>query len=198
MEVPVSTGMTLAEYLEYDDGTENRYELVDGELVVMPPEHIGNQDIASVLFACFLKKGFPPHLLNIGAEVATIGSRATTRLPDFLVMGEELKAALKLTQRSTITPDMPPPELVVEVVSPGKENRERDYRYKRSEYAARRIEEYWIVDPQVQQVTILGLVSGLYEGRVYTGGQSLISPKFGRLGLTAEQLLDGELPQTTD
>ncbi|WP_367889252.1 Uma2 family endonuclease [Leptolyngbya iicbica] len=42
---------------------------------------------------------------------------------------------------------MPAPLLVVEVVSPGKVNEDRDYRYKRSEYATRGIGEYWIIDP---------------------------------------------------
>ncbi len=30
--------LTLEEYLAYDDSTDNRYELVDGRLVTMPPE----------------------------------------------------------------------------------------------------------------------------------------------------------------
>lgn len=30
--------LTLEAYLAYDDGTDTRYELVDGELIVMPPE----------------------------------------------------------------------------------------------------------------------------------------------------------------
>ncbi len=30
--------LTFEEYLTYDDGTDTRYELVDGELVEMPPE----------------------------------------------------------------------------------------------------------------------------------------------------------------
>ncbi|MBD1859321.1 MULTISPECIES: Uma2 family endonuclease, partial [Leptolyngbya] len=29
---------TIEEYLDYDDGTDTRYELVDGELIEMPPE----------------------------------------------------------------------------------------------------------------------------------------------------------------
>lgn len=62
---------------------------------------------------------------------------------------------------------MPPPLLVVEVVSPGQEN--RDYRYKRSEYAARGIAEYWIVDPMQQRVMVLEWVEGLYEEKVYEG-----------------------------
>ncbi|MEM6448562.1 MAG: Uma2 family endonuclease, partial [Cyanobacteria bacterium P01_D01_bin.123] len=151
--------MTLAEYLNYDGDTDTRYELVDGELVVMPPESELNQRIASLLFALFLKRGIPFDLINIGVEIVTSGSRATTRVPDLAIFTEELMAAYRGASRATITLDMPPPQLVVEVVSPGPENRDRDYRYKRSEYAARGIVEYWIVDPQQQKVTVLELVS---------------------------------------
>ena len=35
--------MTLEEYLNYDDGTDTIYELVNGELVSMPPESNLNQ-----------------------------------------------------------------------------------------------------------------------------------------------------------
>ncbi|AFY31467.1 hypothetical protein Cal7507_0989 [Calothrix sp. PCC 7507] len=45
---------------------------------------------------------------------------------------EELFTAIA-SKCATITPDMPYPALVVEVVSPGKVNEDRDYRYKRSE-----------------------------------------------------------------
>ena len=30
--------MTLEDYLNYDDGTDTSYELVDGKLIAMPPE----------------------------------------------------------------------------------------------------------------------------------------------------------------
>jgi Uma2 family endonuclease len=85
--------------------------------------------------------------------------------------------------------DMPPPLLVVEVVSPRQEN--RDYRYKRSEYAARWIPEYWIVDPIQQRVTVLEWVEGLYEEQVFTGDRPIASPVLGVLELTAERLLQG-------
>jgi Uma2 family endonuclease len=78
---------------------------------------------------------------------------------------------------------------VVEVVSPEKEGMDRDYRYKRSEYAARGIDEYWIVDPVQQVVTVLILVSGLYEAREFSGGDRLSSPMFPELNLTASQIL---------
>jgi Uma2 family endonuclease len=85
---------------------------------------------------------------------------------------------------------MPPPALVVEVVSPGKINEDRDYRYKRSEYAARGIAEYWIVDPQIDRVTVLTLVEGLYEETVFAGNTAIASVTFPQLQLTAAQVLN--------
>jgi Uma2 family endonuclease len=52
-------------------------------------------------------------------------------------------------------------DLVMEVVS--AEGRERDLETKRQEYAQAGIPEYWIVDPQLERITVLAL-----EGAVYT------------------------------
>jgi len=46
---------TLDQYLAYEDGTEHRYELVDGDLVEMPPETDHNNLISLYLFSEFLK-----------------------------------------------------------------------------------------------------------------------------------------------
>jgi Uma2 family endonuclease len=184
-----SLKMTLEEYLNYDDETGNRYELVNGELVIMPPESELNRRIATFLFAYFLQQGIPPYRLTMKTEVVVSGSRATTRLPDLMVLSEELAIALEGASRSTVMIDMPPPMLVVEVVSPNQEN--RDYRYKHSEYAARGIAEYWIVDPMQKRVTVLEWVEGLYEEKVYPEGSLIASPLLGRLELTTAQLLEG-------
>jgi Uma2 family endonuclease len=82
---------------------------------------------------------------------------------------------------------MPPPLLVIEVVSPDEPA--RDYRHKRSEYAVRGIPEYWIVDPIQQKVAILTLVEGFYDETVFEGDTPLISPTFPSLNLTANQTL---------
>jgi Uma2 family endonuclease len=79
---------------------------------------------------------------------------------------------------------------VVEVVSPKQEN--RDYRYKRSEYAARGIGEYWIVDPIQGKVTVLEWVEGLYEEQVYTGDNLIVSPLLGDLDLRVDRVLHGK------
>jgi Uma2 family endonuclease len=181
--------MTLEEYLNYDDGTDTRYELVNGELVAMPSESDLNQRIAMLLLAYLLRNGIPHYCLRIGLEIAVSGTLATVRLPDLVVLSEAAAAALEGASRSLITHDLPPPRLVIEVVSPNQEN--RDYRHKRSEYAARGIREYWIVDPIQQQITVLTWVDGLYEDKIYRGSDRLVSPELGTIELTAEQLLNG-------
>lgn len=184
-----SQKMTLENYLNYDDGTDTQYELVNGELLVMPPESELNRRIATFLFSYFLQQGIPSYRLTMKTEIVVSGSRGTTRLPDLMILSEELATALEGANRSTITIDMPPPLLVVEVVSPGKENADRDYRYKRSEYAARGIAEYWIVDPVQGRVTVLEWVEGLYEEKAFQG--QIVSGLLGVLKLTTEQVLQG-------
>jgi Uma2 family endonuclease len=185
----VAKKMTLKEFLAYDDGTDNLYELENGELISMPAESDVNQRIASFLFAFFLSLGIPSYRLRIGTEIAVSGSRVSVRIPDLLVLSEELAAEMNGATRSIVLMDMPPPLLAVEVVSPKQEN--RDYRYKRTEYAARGIAEYWIVDPIERRVTVLEWVEGLYEEQVFTGNNLIVSTVLGDLELTVDRVLQG-------
>jgi len=186
----VTKKLTLEEYLAYDDGTDTKYELVDGELVEMPPESDKNNLISLYLLSEFLK--FVPIQLirHKDTEIVVTGNRTRVRLPDLMILTEELFVALG-GGRATITQDLPSPALVVEVVSPGKVNEDRDYRYKRSEYAARGIPEYWIIDPGKEQVTLLTLIDGLYEETVFQGRSRIASATFPNLKLTAAQVLAG-------
>ncbi|MHC5729540.1 MAG: Uma2 family endonuclease, partial [Nostoc sp.] len=172
----------------YDDGTDARYELVDGELLKMPPESDRNNLISLYLLSQFLK--FVPIQLirHKDTELVVIGNRTRVRVPDLMILTQELLEAIALG-RATITSDMPSPALVVEVVSPGKVNEDRDYRYKRSEYAARGISEYWIVDADRARITLLILVDGLYEEAVFQGTDIIRSVTLPMLNLTAAQVL---------
>ncbi|MEC4816259.1 MAG: Uma2 family endonuclease [Scytonema sp. PMC 1069.18] len=184
----VTKKLTFEEYLVYEDGTDSKYELVDGDLVEMPPESDKNNLISLYLLSEFLK--FVPLKLirHKDMEIVVTGNRVRVRLPDLMILTEELFVAIG-GKRATITQDMPSPALVVEVVSPGKVNEDRDYRYKRSEYAARGIPEYWIVDAERERVTVLTLVDGLYEEAVFQGSNDIVSPTFPNLKLTALQIL---------
>ncbi len=179
--------LTAEEYLTYDDGTDTRYELVNGKLVEMPPESNLNARIAAFLFVQFLKLVPFTRLCHKDAEIEVASVRASFRIPDLMVLSETGEAALVDRPRNTIALEMPPPLLVVEVVSTN--DPARDYRHKRSEYAVRGIPEYWIVDPAQKKVTILTLIEGFYDETVFEGEQPLVSPTFPNLPLTPNQIL---------
>ncbi len=181
--------MTFEEFLNYDDGTDTLYELENGELIAMPAESDINRCIATFLLVYLSQLGIPPRRLTMKTEVAVSGTRVAVRVPDLIVLSETGATALEGASRSIVLMDMPPPLLVVEVVSPNQEK--RDYRYKRSEYAARGIAEYWIVDPIQQRVTVLEWVEGFYEEQVYQTDAQIISPILSNLKLTAAQILQG-------
>jgi Uma2 family endonuclease len=181
--------MTLEGYLAYDDGTDHRYELENGAILPMPPESFRNQRIGIFLLLFFANLGIDRKLLVNQLALVVTGGRSTARIPDLIVLSEELAQELQETNQGTVLLDMPPPRLVVEIVSPGQDK--RDYRYKRSEYGARQIPEYWIVDPILEQVMVLELVDGFYEDQVYQGEDLIISPELGRLQLKAQDILEG-------
>jgi Uma2 family endonuclease len=180
--------MTMEEYLTYDDGTDIRYELVNGELIEVPTETFGNLNIAKFLLIEFAKY-IPLMLIAYNTEVEVFSRRATCRIPDLLVLSEDSTTALQEASRNFVSMDMPAPRLVLEVVSLGQENRDRDYRYKRTEYAARGINEYWIVDPEMQQITLCLWVNGQYEDTIYKGDMKITSTVVSGFVLTATEIL---------
>jgi Uma2 family endonuclease len=189
MIVATAKKMTLAEFLQFDDGTDNLYELENGELIPVPLESELNRRIAMFLLIYFSKLGIAYYRLSMKTELAVNSRQVGVRVPDLVVFSEELAIAMQGATRSLVLMDMPSPLLVAEVVSPNQEN--RDYRYKRSEYAARGIAEYWIVDPMGQKVTVLEWVEGFYDERVFTGDEVICSPLFNDLKLTVAEVLQG-------
>lgn len=182
---------TFGEYLSYNDGTDNRYELIDGELINLPPEAEPNTAIATYLLLAFVNAGvsyrlIKPYTCEVQVPVLRKGD-AQNRYPDLVVLREE---HLVLTQkRLTIKLDMPPPQFVAEIVSPGQSNRERDYERKRDQYCRIGIPEYWIIDPSSRTVLVLGLDTSNYvDIGQFRGNESVISLAFPAIALTPEQI----------
>lgn len=74
-------------------------------------------------------------------------------------------------------------ELVMEIVSGSAADRHRDFVSKRADYALAGIREYWIVDPDLETITVLTLnPDGEYDalGRFHRGefATSVIFPEF--------------------
>jgi Uma2 family endonuclease len=191
MSIAIDKPMTLEEYLDYDDGTDARYELVDGALVNMGAESPLNINIAIFLIVCFAQF-LPVNQIHRGTEIEVAGNKANTRYPDLMVLSAEGVAVLAGKKRSLITQNMPAPALVIEVVSSSdtdRASRERDYGDKRREYSQRGIPEYWIIDPLASVVLVLRLVEGRDEERKFEGGDGVMSSIFPQLGLSAAQIL---------
>jgi len=178
---------TLEEYLAYEYPADTRYELEDGVLVEMPKESPYNNEITKKLLYELMKL-VPLSLIAYNIEIEISSRRAKCRLPDVLIHTEESRDAVASTNLSVITLMMPPPALAIEVVSPGRQNRDRDYRYKRTEYAAREIAEYWIVDPEMQQVTVCKWVEGMYEDTLVKADETIPTAVIPDWPLTVNQV----------
>lgn len=109
-------------YLALEDtGYEGCAELIDGELIELPPESGVNTEIAAIWFAALLSGGVNVLYLKMGnCEIQTpvlAPGDAANRFPDVVVIREEHRSLTQ--QRMTITLKMPPPQFVLEIVSPG-------------------------------------------------------------------------------
>jgi Uma2 family endonuclease len=179
---------SFEEYLDYNDETDNVYELFNGELIEVPPESGFNVGIAVFLtiqlaaIVGYLR--VRPH----GLEVEVMGE-PRNRFPDLTIIREEHVAQLE--RRNTIRLSMAPPLLVVEVVSPGDLQRDRDYIAKLGQYEAIAIPEYWIIDPETQVVSVCELRDRTYEIKEFRGSDRVQSQLeiLQNLQLTAEEIL---------
>lgn len=137
--------LSLDEFAHAEGLAGHGYELAKGRVLVVDvpgvPHALIVRSVLRALYAHDLANPGRIHLLAAGSDCALrLPGLQSERHPD---------AAVYLTP--------PPqgedpwtqwiPEIVVEVVSEGKEARERDYVEKRDEYLAAGVREYWIVDP---------------------------------------------------
>jgi Uma2 family endonuclease len=180
-------------YLTADpsDLPEGRCEYWDGELIPVMTESKINDDIANYLYLMLVQMGIYYKLLSPGKVQIVVDGKPRTRYPDLTVL-EDIHIVL-VSKSNRVTRDMPPPRLVVEVVSPGDEdsdNYTRDYQDKRDQYADRGIPEYWLIDPQRSWVMVGTLVSGSYQFQTFRDEQPIVSPTFPELKLTAAIVLE--------
>lgn len=190
--VTTTKKLTFTEYLKYNDGTDTKYELVNGELIPMSLGTGKHGAIIEFVNDCFKeetkKEGKPwtSKDMRIGVRSPRGGRWDTSRIPDITVLTIEQWESLA-NREAVIELDEPPPILVVEVVS--ESTKTTDYRAKRSEYAVLGISEYWIVDPIDEVVIVCSLIEGFYDAVSFRGEERIISGSFPELNLSAMQVL---------
>jgi len=122
---------SFEEYLAYDDGSDKLYELFNGKLIEVPPESGFNVELATYVLLQLAPLVGYQRVRGHGLELEVRGE-PRNRFPALAVIREDHIALLK--PRNTIRLTMPPPLLVVEIVSPGELQRNRDYVAKRTQY----------------------------------------------------------------
>jgi Uma2 family endonuclease len=139
-----------------EDG--NRYEVIEGELFVSCAPGLPHQLVtANIVHQMMTYLDNNP----IGRVLPTPGlilSKYSGVIPDLVfyshTRGKEIIANDRLNAA---------PEIVIEILSPGRENISRDRVAKRQLYAKHSVSEYWIVDSESRAVEVYRLTNQSLE-----------------------------------
>jgi Uma2 family endonuclease len=195
MTVATQKRWSLREFVAFDDGRNTRYELVDGALVEMSlgtTKHGGViRRLAKRIEQVAEQQGTDWIAVQglVGIETAIDDDESNVRIPDVTVMSEAQWNAMESRSGSaTIFQGEPAPIVAIEVLSPSTKS--TDLTDKRKEYARRGILEYWLINPKNNTFTVLQLDGISYvELGIYLGDETIVSPIFPSLNLTAAEVL---------
>lgn len=133
-----------------DDG--NRYELIEGELFVSRAPAIPHQLAVQNVQKAFLNYLDRNPIGKVVPSAGAVFSQYDAVIPDLCFVRNERWTEVVSEVRFTGAPD-----IVIEVLSPGAENRRRDLSVKRQLYAKYGAAEYWVVDVENCSVEIYRL-----------------------------------------
>ena len=181
---PESNGMLIApsefDAAEFDPAW--RYDLVNGVLIVNPSplrnERDPNQYLGYLLLA--YQEGHPE------------GSRLDQTLPEETIStGPHRRRADRAIWcgLGRLPGKFEPPAIVVEFVSKGHSNRQRDYETKREEYLAIGVREYWVIDRFAKQMTVFQWTRGKPTSKIVSARQTYTTPLLPGFRLSLGQLL---------
>ncbi len=196
--------LTFEQFLDYDDGTDNIYELVAGQVVPMSEPSGRHESIRSFLYGeLYLEIRLRQLNLEPHPNILCKLDKRDGRRPDLIVMNKESWAACTQIEAALFVP----PEMAVEIVST---NWQEDYQKKVAWYAAFGVGEYWIVDPlllldrypqrrnpniQVPTISVgvLNAKNQEYKWKEFTGQDRIKSALFPELQLTVTQVMETKL-----
>ncbi len=115
MAEPALQPMTVAEFLNYDDGTDTRYELIGGVPVAMNPPKVPHVEITTRLMKALLDRLASPCRPLVGGGLATSLDASMYRVPDIFVSCTSPLSDAFFDQ----------PRLIIEILSPSTERDDR-------------------------------------------------------------------------
>ena len=171
---------TVNDYMTTPD--DKRYQLLDGELILMPAPIIKHQRILGTLFVMLSTFVTAHHLGEVFiAPCDVVLSNYDVVQPDILFVSN---ARSGIVTRANI---QGAPDLVVEILSPGTSQYDRGY--KQALYRRSGVREYWLIDPDLESVEVLTeTADGLALSATYQRGQELRSSLLEDLAIDLEQV----------
>jgi Uma2 family endonuclease len=136
--------------LELLPDSNNKYEIIDGELYMTRAPHWKHQRIIGKIFTVLNswseRTGLGVTIINPGI----IFGENDNVIPDLVWISKE-RLAISVDNSGHLTNS---PELIVEVLSESKKDIERDKDTKLKLYSNRGVQEYWIADWRLQEIEI--------------------------------------------
>jgi len=145
--------VTYEEWLEMPEVEDGREEVVDGEIVTMPPNKLIHAEITSEL-EDVLRRQLPKREIwvtdsNIGVVIRQ--TPITCRVPDLVV----IRRSTMVVQDGYIHSA---PELVVEVLSPSNTRRQMEHKIR--DYESIGVPELWILSGEARTFEVFQLQDG--------------------------------------
>ena len=163
-----ATKLTYEDYRKTPD--DERWELLNGELIMPPSPTIDHQRVSRRLerrLDTFVEERGLGEVFYAPCDVVL--SDVNVVQPDLLFVSTE---QAHIITRENIRGA---PDLVVEILSPSTAS--RDWRDKLDLYAEHGVKEYWVVDPDAQRVWVMAQREGGFdEVGTYGSGDVLTSP----------------------
>ncbi|QFS43783.1 Uma2 family endonuclease [Nostoc sphaeroides] len=127
-----------------------RYEIINGELFVTRTPHRRHQQVCGKIFRQLDVWSDSSGLGETIVAPGVLFSQADSVIPDVVWVSRERLAQIE-DEAGHLTGA---PELVVEVLSPGKQNELRDKEAKLKLYSVQGVREYWIVDRFTEKIEV--------------------------------------------
>ncbi len=141
---------TIQDVAALPDNEWIRYEIIDGELFVTRSPHHKHQQITGRIFAVLDDWSLESGLGEPSIMPGLIFSDSDNVAPDVVWVSYERLAQIQ----DEAGHFRGAPELVVEVLSKGKANEDRDRLAKLKLYSVQGVQEYWIVDRIAQRIEV--------------------------------------------
>jgi len=177
----IKTRMTAVEFWQMTESTDQRFELIDGEAILMGTPTPDHQDVVlngGVLLREIAKtQGGKVYV----APIEVYLDDENIPQPDVIWLAPDSRCKVTASRLEGA------PDLIVEVFSPSTRQRDRVTKFRL--YQKHGVREYWMIDPTAQYIEVWQYVAEKFEFfGVFKSGEAFNSPVLNDQTITVQTL----------